>query len=105
MRKKDALGCSFESWYPKFRHLTIKSKLIKLEDAAFVAYLIGEGESTLRLPSSNADVGKENENDEFSSDEENWGEENEEMEATDRNCPSFPEVENQIRSAIKSLGE
>ena len=104
MRKKDALGCSFESWYPNFRHLTIKSKLIPLDDAAFVSYLVGEGESTLRLPSSNDDA-KAKEKDEFSSDEEDWGDGNEEMEATDRNCPSFPQVENQIRSAIKLLGE
>merc|ERR1712142_120185 len=103
MRKKDALGCSFESWYPNFRHLTIKSQLIPLDDATFVSYLVGEGESTLRLPSSNDDA-KAKEKDEFSSDEENWGDGNEEMEATDRNCPSFPLVENQIRSAIKLLG-
>ena len=104
MRKADALACSFEQWYTKFEHLTIKSKKIKLSDAAFVSYLIGEGESTLRLPSSS--VGAEgktlrSDGDEFSSDEEDWDEEEEE---DARGGLSFPELEKQIQSAIKLLG-
>lgn len=43
---KDKLECSFDQWYPKFKKNTIKSKIIKLNDA-FVDYLKEDG---LKLP-------------------------------------------------------
>ena len=104
MKKTDVLACSFDKWYPKFKHLTIKSKLLKLEDQKFIAYLIGEGESTLRLPSSASGEKSGSKDKDDSSDSEDWDEEDEEDDAS-RKAPSFPQTEDQIKSFIKLLGK
>jgi len=107
MLKADVTACSFENWFVNFAHLTIKSKLIKIKDDAFLSYLIGEGESTIRLPSSSSAAGADgkaqsSEKDGSSSDDDDWDEED--ADADSRLAPSFPEMEKEIRAAIKLLG-
>ena len=108
MLKADVTACSFENWFVNFAHLTIKSKLIKIKDDAFLSYLIGEGESTIRLPSSSSAAGADgkaqsSEKDGSSSDDDDWDEED--ADADSRLAPSFPEMEKEIRAAIKLLGK
>ena len=110
MQKSDVLECSFEKWYSKFRHLTIKSKLIRLEDAVFISYLIGEGESTLRLPSAAAAEGTsctetssddDDDDDDDVDDDGDWNDDD----ADESKEPSFPVLESRIKADIKLLGE
>ena len=109
MKKSDVTTCSFENWYSDFAHLTIKSKLLKIKDDSFLSYLIGEGESTLRLPSSTAAVGadregqRSSEDGSCSDDNDDWDED--EVDGESRLAPSFPEMEKEIRAAIKLLGK
>jgi len=102
MKKSEVLACSFEQWYSQFRHVTIKSKLLKLDDANFISYLIGEGEATIRLPSSSVGERKSSREEDSASDndddDDNWDESDESED------PSFPDLESQIKAAIKLLG-
>jgi len=100
MRKSEVLACSFDQWYQAFKQHTIKSKVIPLEDSAFVAYLSGDGESTLRLPveeKTKEHAGHVQAH--AGSDSDDWSDDEEEQ-----TPPSFPVIEAKIKAAITSLG-
>ncbi|CAN6969872.1 unnamed protein product [Brassica rapa subsp. trilocularis] len=102
MKEEEVNRCQIQNWYPKFKSLTIKTKLHKLPES-FVNYLLDDSVPFL-LPSSvtnqnampnrihNPDEGEDDES--SSSDDE-----------TDPDPPpSFPELEIEIRDSIEALG-
>ena len=40
---KDILDFQFSSWYPQFKHISIKSKVIKPLNGDFKTYLLADG--------------------------------------------------------------
>ncbi|XP_038054471.1 cell division cycle protein 123 homolog [Patiria miniata] len=86
MKKQQVLNCSFSAWYPIFKHLTIDSIVIPLSKG-FLEYLDADG---IYLPASPTDETSDiiDEDDE---------------DAQSR-IPSFPGLEESIRTAIHNLG-
>ncbi|KAI8979981.1 D123-domain-containing protein [Pilobolus umbonatus] len=87
----DVLACSFDSWYPRFRSVTFKSKIIRLP-TEFIEYLNADG---IFLPEDGQPRAARIE--EVDSDEEETDYPEEE---TNNKIPNFPEIEKQIRDAI-----
>ncbi|KAJ2819843.1 hypothetical protein FBU31_005395 [Coemansia sp. 'formosensis'] len=43
LTREEVCNCIFSSWYPNFRHSTIKSEIIKPLDPTFIEYLLEDG--------------------------------------------------------------
>ncbi|KAJ3260166.1 hypothetical protein HK103_001242 [Boothiomyces macroporosus] len=89
MSAKDKLECDFSNWFPKFRHLTIKSRIIPL-DLEFVEYLKSD---SVYIPGMK---NIKNEYDVDSDDEESDSEQEVEI--------RFESLEADINRAIEELG-
>ncbi|XP_022103990.1 cell division cycle protein 123 homolog [Acanthaster planci] len=87
MKKQQVLDCSFSSWYPIFKHITIDSHVIPLSKD-FLEYLDADG---IYLPAS-------------PNDEPSNIIEEEEEDGNPSKIPSFPGLEESIRAAIQDLG-
>ncbi|KAF3561885.1 hypothetical protein DY000_02010978 [Brassica cretica] len=94
MKEEEVNRCQIQNWYPKFKSLTIKTKLHKLPES-FVNYLLDDSGPFL-LPSS---VTNEN----AMPNGIHNPEEEEEEDETDP-PPSFPELEIEIKNSIEALG-
>ncbi|PHZ16776.1 D123-domain-containing protein [Rhizopus microsporus ATCC 52813] len=82
-------NCSFSSWYPRFKTVTFKSKIIHLPDD-FIDYLNAD---SIFLPEDGQPRAAFIE--EVDSDQEEYPEEQND------NTPHFPEIEKQIKEAIE----
>ncbi|KAF8112187.1 hypothetical protein N665_0066s0061 [Sinapis alba] len=104
MKKEEVNRCQIQNWYPKFKSLTIKTKLHKLPES-FINYLLDDSGPFL-LPSSvtneNAMPNRvHNPEDDFQlSESASSSSDNE----TDPPPPSFPELELEIKNSIEALG-
>ncbi|KAF9181218.1 hypothetical protein BGZ51_005578 [Haplosporangium sp. Z 767] len=116
-------NCSFSAWYPHFRSLTIKSKIIPLPEE-FVSYLNADGvfipgQSGITMALSDSD--SEGEDDQVSDmdrlkalQEETFrqakesvddsSDDDEEDEDQETALPYFPALEQEIENAIENLG-
>ncbi|CDY48581.1 BnaA09g01770D [Brassica napus] len=103
MKEEEVNRCQIQNWYPKFKSLTIKTKLHKLPES-FINYLLDDSVPFL-LPSSvtnqNAMPNRihnpdEEDDDSSSSDDE--------TDPPPPPSPSFPELEIEIRDSIEALG-
>ncbi|CAH8385820.1 unnamed protein product [Eruca vesicaria subsp. sativa] len=101
MKTEEVNRCQIQNWYPKFKSLTIKTKLHKLPES-FINYLLDDSVPFL-LPSS---VTNENampnrvHNPEEEQDDFQVSESDNETEPP----PSFPELELKIKESIEALG-
>ncbi|XP_056000354.1 cell division cycle protein 123 homolog isoform X3 [Ostrea edulis] len=98
MKISEVLHCSFPVWYPKFKHISIKSILIPLP-GEFLEYLHTDG---VVLPEGCLVTSEDRDSDEDRVGEEldvDW--DSDTVEAT---APSFPEFDAAIKKAIKMLG-
>ncbi|ORY39354.1 D123-domain-containing protein [Rhizoclosmatium globosum] len=97
------MNCSFSSWYPKFRRVTLKSEIIAIPPE-FIAYLNEDGVflplDSNGMPQPSYETPKvddsDDDNGDFSEDEEggeSWG-----------SIPHFPEFQELITQRIESLG-
>lgn len=100
MQEEEVLACSFDSWYEKFREITLRSCVIPLPED-FVSYLLADG---ICMPSG---VGFNGGGEGDDSDGE-WGDGGSDSEdgneATDNSAASFPELQARVDEAIVSLG-
>jgi len=100
MKAKQVVSCALPNWYPDFKNITIKSRILEIPPD-FLEYLLSDG--TVVLPKGS--LGPEEANNQPSTSEGNeeidWDDHGSENEAE---CPSFPQFEAQIRRAINALG-
>jgi len=93
VKVEEVLACGFDRWYENLTSTTFASRVIPLSED-FVQYLLEDG---IRLPATVA-------GDAAASDDGNssgWGEGGSD---SDDNCPTFPDIEAAIRTAIADLG-
>lgn len=96
MKQQHVANCSFSSWYPRFKNVTIPSKTISLPKE-FIDYLNAD---SIVLPgkpctSSNADD---------ESDSEEWQNREEDPDLETAEAPEFNDVETKIKEAVSDLG-
>eukprot|EP00897_Mesotaenium_endlicherianum_P000862 jgi/Mesen1/10777/ME000091S10313 len=101
MKQKDILHCQIQEWYPRFERISLKSKIIPLPKE-FVSYLLEDGvylhedsEAIPRRP-------KLGEWEAHQEDYKGWDETEDEEE--EPQVPTFPALEDAIRTAIEALG-
>eukprot|EP00794_Sanderia_malayensis_P006883 gene6883-7658_t len=106
MKREHVRNCMFSTWYPHFRQLTIKSRIIKLPDD-FVNYLLADG---IVLPADNGPSPSCREFNCEDSDNKLHSKTVESQEADDwSDCddevalPNFPELQAEVNEAIKEL--
>ncbi|EDV25814.1 uncharacterized protein TRIADDRAFT_55290 [Trichoplax adhaerens] len=95
------LNCSFSSWYPKFRRLTITSRVVPLP-IEFINYLNADGvvlPQACPQPSTRYTCGDESDSD--LSDEWNNASDDEDTTAP---IPTFPKLEEDVNQHIRELG-
>ncbi|KAI0062934.1 D123-domain-containing protein [Artomyces pyxidatus] len=94
LTRADVLSFQFSSWYPVFSALSMKSTVIRPLDPQFRAYLEADG---VHVPKGSEDVPVEStlpdENEEIDDCDEETGEDY-----------AFPELDSQIRAAVKAYG-
>lgn len=100
MKQKHVLNCQFSSWYPLFKNVTLRSKIIPLQPE-FIDYLNQDG---IVLPSG-SDLQNEclEDNGDDESDSESWSE-GEDYSVMTATAPVFNELTRKIEEAIESLG-
>lgn len=98
VRTDEVLACSFERWYDKFRDVTFTSRVIVLPED-FVKYLMADG---IQMPGGLGENTAANNGEDSDSE---WGDGGSDSadNQTETENPSFPEVENAVRSAIADL--
>ena len=90
-KRDDIISCEFHQWYNKFTKITMKSIVVSLP-LSFIQYLNEDG---IILPeSANHDI-----NDQLSDDDDV-----KEVDSNIQTVPDFPDLINDINSAIKQLG-
>ncbi|KAK9695423.1 hypothetical protein K7432_012969 [Basidiobolus ranarum] len=103
LTKEEIFNCSFSSWYPRFKPHTLKTRLIKPLPEDFVKYLLSDG--ALYIPGGgeitylDGDDSLSDYSDETSSQNED---EEEDFSSKEENI-SFPEIETKIRDIIAEL--
>lgn len=101
MNTSNVDNCSFSSWYDSFRKVTIKSRIIPLQQD-FIDYLLADG---IVLPAGSYNEPKYDqnvdENDCCSDDDEvDWSV----ASTQETEAPSFPQLEDRIKRCIDELG-
>ena len=96
MKREHVLNCNFSAWYPKFKNITIRSRVIPLPKE-FVDYLKADnvvlpGEPVPTLSGAEAE-----------SDSEEWLSLDEDPNEQAISAPEFNEVDSAIREAIVDL--
>ncbi|KAJ0264969.1 Temperature sensing protein-like protein [Hirschfeldia incana] len=107
MKEEEVNRCQIQNWYPKFKSLTIKTKLHKLPES-FISYLLDDSGPFL-LPDSitnenampNRVHNPEEENDDFQLSESSSSDNESDPPPPP---PSFPEIEIEIKESIEALG-
>ena len=94
MKRQNVENCSFSNWYPTFKSLTIRSKIIKLPKE-FIDYLNDDG---VVLPNPDAIGSRSAETDP------DWAWDNSDCEDEAVKAPEFPELANRVDEAIQALG-
>lgn len=105
MKVQNVLNCSFSSWYPSFKRVTLRSRVIPLSKS-FIDYLL---EDRIVLPKGSGEVQpKTKESVEI--DEEDYFEDDGRWSSTAEEdmpviiAPEFPDLEQKIRNTIEYLG-
>jgi len=95
MKYQQCVNCIFSNWYPNFKDVTLKSKIIKLSPE-FVTYLKSDG---IVLPDDEK-IKYSNTLERYSDDDDDdWGSE------ANRSRPAmFPHLKVQVENAIRQLG-
>ncbi|KAI9328274.1 cell division cycle protein [Obelidium mucronatum] len=101
---QQVMNCSFSSWYPRFKKVTLASEVIPVPQA-FLDYLNQDGvflpldsnglpQPSYQVPKNDDDDGSESEAEEEDDDADgDWG-----------SIPHFPEFQEEIRIKIEALG-
>jgi len=97
MKRQHVLNCNFSVWYPKFKNITIRSRVIPLSKE-FVDYLKADN---VVLPGD--PVRATNSCDEIESDSEEWLALGEDPSQETINAPEFNEVDSGIKESITDL--
>ncbi|XP_001641838.2 cell division cycle protein 123 homolog [Nematostella vectensis] len=97
MKQQHVENCNFSSWYPRFKNVTIRSKIIPLSKE-FVDYLKTDG---VVLPGKPSSLPR-HEDDE--SDSEEWQNLEEDPEQATIEAPEFNDIDTKIKEAIQELG-
>lgn len=95
-------NCDFSKWYPKYKKISLKSRIIPLEEE-FINYLNEDG---IYLPfNDNGQPQKfyQAERDEYDSDWSSDEYEDEDEDEANNKVPSFPSLEKQINSVIEEF--
>ena len=97
MKRKHLMNCSFSSWYPKYKNITIRSRIIPLPKE-FVDYLKAD---SVVLPGEPV---TQDRNSDDESETEEWQALDEDPEQETAVAPEFNEIETQIKDSIRDLG-
>lgn len=98
MKRQHVLNCNFSAWYPKFKNITVRSRIIPLPKE-FVDYLKADNVVLPGDPVVTRGTGEENE-----SDSEEWQALDEDPSEETVSAPEFNEVDSGIKEAIIDLG-
>ncbi|UYV83115.1 hypothetical protein LAZ67_22002256 [Cordylochernes scorpioides] len=93
---EDVLSCNFSNWYSQFKHLTIKSRCVKLSKE-FIEYLHSDN---IVLPESEAS----NENWDSDSNDEDWDQNNMDL-SNEIPQPEFSTLNTQLEKIINRFGK
>ena len=98
MKRQHVLNCMLSKWYPGFKNITIRSRVISLPKE-FIDYLKADsvvlpGENSA---TANADTDSDNDTDE-------WQALQEDPDQETARAPEFNEIDSQIKEAINDLG-
>ncbi|OWF36397.1 cell division cycle protein 123 homolog [Mizuhopecten yessoensis] len=95
---QEVLNCVFSAWYPKFKHITIKSNILPLPKE-FLDYLQADG---IVLPEQCVAASGKHDEDDIEGEEldVDW----DSADSSETKMPSFPEFESLIKKIIKNLG-
>ena len=97
MKREHVLNCNFSVWYPKFKNITIRSRVIPLSKE-FVDYLKADN---VVLPGE--PVATRNSGDEIESDSDEWQALDEDPSEQTIIAPEFNEIDTGIKEAILDL--
>lgn len=97
MKRQHVLNCNFSAWYPKFKNITIRSRIIPLPKE-FVDYLKADNVVLPGEPIITRDSGEESE-----SDSEEWLALDEDPSEQTMSAPEFNEIDSGIKEAIIDL--
>ncbi|KAK3739092.1 hypothetical protein QZH41_006316 [Actinostola sp. cb2023] len=97
MKQQHVLNCSFSSWYPRFKNVTIRSRIIPLPKD-FIDYLNAD---SIVLPGKPYTQSR---NSDDESDSEEWQSREEDPDQETAQAPEFNEIETKIREEISDLG-
>lgn len=97
MKRRHVLNCNFSVWYPKFKNITIRSRIIPLPKE-FVDYLKADN---VVLPGE--PVVTRNSSEDVESDSEEWLALNEDPSEQTISAPEFNEVDSGIKEAVIDL--
>lgn len=97
MKREHVLNCNFSVWYPKFKNITIRSRVIPLSKE-FVDYLKADN---VVLPGE--PVATRNSGDEIESDSDEWHALDEDPSEQTIIAPEFNEIDTGIKEAILDL--
>lgn len=95
MKQQHVLNCSFSSWYPRFKNVTIRSRIISLPKE-FIDYLNAD---SIVLPGKPSPYNIDQE-----SDSEEWQSREEDPDQETAEAPEFNEVETKIKEIVNELG-
>ncbi|KAK9837006.1 hypothetical protein WJX81_006472 [Elliptochloris bilobata] len=102
MNEQAIVNCQLASWYKDFEHVTYRTRLIELPDA-FVDYLLQDG---VFLPEQSAALPVRSKPGKYD-DYQDWADDDmepQDAEEAASKLPAFPELFQQIESAIAELG-
>lgn len=97
MKQQHVLNCSFSTWYPRFKNVTIRSQVIPLSKD-FIDYLNADGVVLPGEPCRNTP------NSDDESDSEEWKSREEDPDQETAQAPEFNEIETKIKEAVSDLG-
>lgn len=97
MKREHVLSCNFSVWYPKFKNITIRSRVIPLSKE-FVDYLKADN---VVLPGQ--PVVTRDSDEEIESDSEEWQALDEDPNEHTITAPEFNEIDSGIKEAIIEL--
>ncbi|CAI5949400.1 unnamed protein product [Closterium sp. NIES-65] len=101
MRRADVLACQIQSWYPKFRSVSLRTEIIRLPPE-FIDYLLSDG---IFLPASCKALPTRTRVGEWEAHCDDYeGMKEEDDEADEPDVPSFPALEAAVDAAIARLG-
>lgn len=99
MKIHQVTNCMFPNWYPQFKNVTIRSRVIEIPQAV-IEYLLADGIVLLNAGNLSASRGSDSEEEE--EDETNWTSQHSDNDVV--NVPDFPEFEAEVAQCIQDLG-